>query len=169
MGRVVVVAGVVLGVTSGCAGGGGATPSPNVVVLPPASATGPAPSASTAPTVAVEAPVEDAHGCLGKCRGSAPAALSSALQGRAAATRRCYNEALRSDPKVVGKMRVRVRVGADGSVCSTDVVASDMPTTMDECARGVLGKGPYPAPNGGCIDAEVPMSFVPMNVPDAGP
>lgn len=168
MGRMGVVASVVLGVTSACAGSGGATSSPNVVVLPPASATAPAPSASTVPAVAVEAPVEDAHGCLGKCRGSAPPELSSALQVRAAASRRCYNEVLRSDPKVTGKMRVRVRVGADGTACSTDVVASDMPTTMDECARGMLGKGPYPAPSGGCIDAEVPMSFVPMTV-DAGP
>jgi hypothetical protein len=30
------------------------------------------------------------------------------------------------------------------------------------CAANVFRNGTYPAPAGGCVDANVPMSFVPM-------
>jgi hypothetical protein len=87
---------------------------------------------------------------------------------RGGQARPCYNRALGADRSLRGKMRVRVRVMADGSVCEAHVVASDMPAEMNACVTQVLGGSAYPPPAGGCLDAEVPLSFEPQGG-DAGP
>jgi hypothetical protein len=55
---------------------------------------------------------------------------------------------------------VRLRVGADGSLCSSaSVKTSDMPADVNDCLLGLFERQAYPAPSGGCLDAEVPMVF----------
>jgi hypothetical protein len=65
-------------------------------------------------------------------------------------------------------MSVTVRVGQDGSVCSLDVLDSTMPADMVDCVLAVFKSASYPAPDGGCINATVPMAFKPQ-VPQSGP
>lgn len=119
-------------------------------------------SATTAPSdtsVPDAAPAADPRACLGKCQGRALPELGVALQARAAEGRRCYTEALRANPTLEGRTRVSLRIGADGSVCSAAVKTSDMPADVNDCLLGLLRRQTYPAPSGGCIDAEVPLSF----------
>jgi hypothetical protein len=87
---------------------------------------------------------------------------------RGGQARPCYNRALGGDRSLRGKMRVHVRVLGDGSVCEARVVTSDMPAEMNACVTQVLGGSGYPAPSGGCIDVEVPLSFEPQSGGDAG-
>ena len=102
-------------------------------------------------------------GCDGKCVGSAPPELGQALQVRGAMARRCYNQALASDPSLKGHVTISVRVGPTGNVCSADVAANDMGSpSVATCAANVFRSGAYPAPRGGCVVASVPLSFVPM-------
>jgi hypothetical protein len=103
-------------------------------------------------------------GCEGKCVGTAPPELGQALQARAAQSRRCYNEALARDSSLRGHVSVAVRIGTSGNVCSVNVTANDMGTAgVANCAANIfMRSGGYPSPRGGCVDATVPMSFVPQ-------
>lgn len=105
-----------------------------------------------------------AGGCEGKCGGSSPPELAQALQVRAAQARRCYNQALTQDNSLRGHVSIAVRVGPSGNVCSATVAANDMGTpSVANCAANIFrSSGTLPAPRGGCIDANVPMSFVPQ-------
>lgn len=103
-------------------------------------------------------------GCDAKqCTGKAPAELGQALQVRANQARRCYNSALSADPSLKGHVTVAVRVGSGGNVCSASVASNDMGSPgVGQCAANVFRNGSYPAPAGGCVDATVPLAFVPM-------
>jgi hypothetical protein len=58
---------------------------------------------------------------------------------------------------------VSVRVGPSGNVCSASVAANDMGSgNVAACAANIFRNASYPAPRGGCVDATVPMSFVPQ-------
>jgi hypothetical protein len=105
-----------------------------------------------------------AGGCEGKCAGTAPPELGQALQVRAAQARRCYNQALASDSSLKGHVTVAVRIGPTGGVCSATVAANDMGSPgVANCALNIFRASTgYPSPHGGCVDATVPMSFVPQ-------
>jgi hypothetical protein len=105
-----------------------------------------------------------AAGCDGKCFGHAPPELGQALQVRAAQARRCYNQALASDSSLKGHVTVSVRIGPSGNVCSATVASNDMGSVgVANCAANLFRNvGSYPSPRGGCVDATVPMSFVPQ-------
>jgi hypothetical protein len=105
-----------------------------------------------------------AAGCDGKCLGQAPPELGQALQVRAAQARRCYNQALASDSSLKGHVTVSVRIGPGGNVCSATVASNDMGSAgVANCAANLFRNvGSYPSPRGGCVDATVPMSFVPQ-------
>jgi hypothetical protein len=102
--------------------------------------------------------------CDGKCTGTATPELESALQVRAAQARRCYNQALASDSSLRGHVSIAVRIGPTGSVCSANVAANDMGSpVVANCAANMLrSSAGYPAPRGGCVEANVPLSFVPQ-------
>jgi len=103
-------------------------------------------------------------GCDGKCsQAYASAELGQALQVRANQARRCYNAALAQDPSIKGHVSIAVRVGPGGNVCSASVASNDMGSPgVANCAANMFRSGSYPAPHGGCIDANVPLSFVPL-------
>ncbi len=103
-------------------------------------------------------------GCDGKCVGSAPPELGQALQARAQSARRCYNQALAQDSSLKGHVTVSVRIGPTGNVCSAAVATNDMGSgNVANCAANIFrASGNYPSPHGGCVDATVPLSFVPQ-------
>ena len=102
-------------------------------------------------------------GCDSKCSGSAPPELAQALQVRGMRARRCYEAALNNDSSLKGHMSIAVKIGTSGNVCSANVASSDMGNAqVAACAANMFRSGAYPAPRGGCVDATVPLSFVPM-------
>jgi hypothetical protein len=105
-----------------------------------------------------------AGGCEAKCTGTAPPELGQSLQVRAAQARRCYNSALASDSTLKGHVTIAVKVGPSGNVCGVSVAGNDMGSpNVANCAANIFRSvGSYPAPRGGCVDATVPMSFVPQ-------
>jgi hypothetical protein len=105
-----------------------------------------------------------AGGCTETCSGKAPPELASVVQVRAQQARRCYNQALASDSSLKGKVRIELRIGPSGNVCSANVTANDMgsPTVANCVANMLRSSGGYPPPRGGCVAYEVPLSFVPQ-------
>jgi hypothetical protein len=97
--------------------------------------------------------------CGGTCKGEASGALSSALRARAQSAQGCYNRALRTS-EVSGSMTVSVQVGPSGQVCSASL--SNDTVHSSEVASCVLGRfrgQTFPPPTGGCIVANIPISF----------
>jgi hypothetical protein len=134
-------------------------PNPKLDDIPPPPPPDTTPDGGSGPHVVYVA----GGGCEGKCTGTAPAELGQALQVRAAQARRCYNQALGNDSTLHGHVTVSVRVGPAGNVCSAAVAANDMGSpSVANCAANIFRSASYPAPRGGCVDATVPMSFVPQ-------
>jgi hypothetical protein len=100
--------------------------------------------------------------CAGKCTGLATPALQSALSGRAGSARGCYERALRVNSMLQGKLVVNVRVDPSGGVCATSIAQDGVHSAeVASCVLGMFRGQRFPAPSGGCIDVNVPMSFVP--------
>jgi outer membrane biosynthesis protein TonB len=120
-------------------------------------------SAETKPTGPRIIYVQNA-GCDGKCAGKPSADLGPALQVRAAQARRCYNSALAQDSSLKGKVTIAVRIGPSGNVCSAAVASNDMGSpNVANCAANIFrASGGFPSPHGGCVEATVPMNFVPQ-------
>ncbi len=115
---------------------------------------GPAPRVVYAPTA----------GCDGTCsdKYSTPE-LAQALQVRASQARVCYNQALAQDSTLKGRVSLGVRIGPGGNVCSVSVDKNDMGTAaVANCAANKFRNAQYPAPKGGCVNANIPLSFVPQ-------
>ncbi len=144
----------------------------------------PAPVASAAPSnpkledIPLPPPVEEvpeaapppkvvyvpSGGCEAKCTGTAPPELAQALQVRGQQARRCYNSALAQDSSLKGHVTIHVKVAPNGNLCSANILANDMGTTaVAACATNIFrANSSYPAPHGGCVEADVPLAFVPQ-------
>lgn len=113
-----------------------------------------------AKTAAVKTPGVDP--CAGPCRGSASAGLTQALSARAGSSRSCYERALQTNEGLQGKLVVQVRVDPSGRVCSTKLAEDGIGSqTVSSCVLGTFRGAKLPPPTGGCLDVNVPMSFVP--------
>lgn len=97
--------------------------------------------------------------CGGKCVGASTAALSEKLRGTAQSAQGCYNRALRTG-EASGSLTVSVQVGPNGSVCGASI--SNDTVNSGEISSCVLSKfrgAQFPAPEGGCLTANIPISF----------
>lgn len=100
-------------------------------------------------------------GCAGACKGSVSVELQSALRAKAGAARTCYERALRQNAMLQGRMTVSVRVSPEGNTCGASVVSDGLgDPAVSSCVARVMRSGSLPAPTGGCVDVQVPLSFV---------
>jgi len=126
---------------------------------PPPAPTETKPQQKTVPAKATGSVAAGA--CGGECTGAASPALRSALSARAGAARRCYERALRQNGILEGRMTIGVRVGSSGRVCSASVVSNSLgDPSVASCVVGLMRSANLPAATGGCVDVQVPMSFV---------
>ena len=141
------------------------TPPPAPFDLPP-----PPPEEDAAAEAGADATAKRPTGPLGggacnsPCQGSDTPALSSALRGTAGAARGCYERALRTNSMLQGRLRVAVRVGSNGSVCSASITEDALHSPeVSSCVLGLFRGKPFPPPSGGsCLDVNIPVSFTPQ-------
>jgi len=100
--------------------------------------------------------------CSATCKGDAPAALRGALAGAAGSVRGCYERALRQNQMLQGKLLVSVKVGAQGNPCGASLASDTLGDgAVASCVLQKFRSGMFPAPIGGCVDVQVPISFMP--------
>jgi hypothetical protein len=100
--------------------------------------------------------------CDDKCAGAATPALAEMLSNVARRSRRCYEAELAKSPQLSGKILVEVKVDAAGALCAVDVPASE-PALKDvaACTKKTFEDArDLPAPEGGCLIARVPITYV---------
>jgi hypothetical protein len=97
------------------------------------------------------------------CTGTSTQELETQLGYRAHQAHRCYENALAQDATLKGHVTLKVRVASNGAVCAASVVANDM--GIDSVANCVANtfraSRSFPPPKGNCVDANVPVSFIP--------
>lgn len=97
--------------------------------------------------------------CGGSCSGETTGALSAALRARAQSAQGCYQRALRTS-EVSGSMTVSVQVGPSGQVCSASLANDSVHSSeISSCVLGRFRGQSFPPPSGGCIVANIPISF----------
>jgi hypothetical protein len=98
-------------------------------------------------------------GCGSKCEGTMSGALQAALVGKAQTAQGCYQRALRTSD-VSGSMTVSVQVSNTGSVCNVSIANDTLHSAeVSSCVLGRFRGQSLPPPNGGCITANIPISF----------
>lgn len=103
-----------------------------------------------------------AGGCAAVCKGDAPAGLRSELGGAASSVRGCYERALRQNAMLQGKLVVSVKVGPQGSTCSAALTSDTLGDPgVSTCVLQQFRTRKFSAPVGGCVDVNVPISFMP--------
>ncbi len=99
-------------------------------------------------------------GCSSPCKGTAGGDLVSALSARAAGSRSCYNNALRRNPNLEGKMTVNLRVSPSGAVCSVSTSNNSLgDPAVASCVSAQFRATQFPKPQGGCVDMAAPLNF----------
>jgi hypothetical protein len=100
--------------------------------------------------------------CQPPCKGKVTGTLQAALRGRAGQARRCYERALRLNPSLQGRMTINVTVGSNGQVCSASIGSNSLGDhSVATCVVGSFQGAQLPPPQGGCVNAAVPVNFVP--------
>jgi len=100
-------------------------------------------------------------GCSGVCQGQLTAAGESALRAKGGQARGCYNRALRQNATLSGKLGLKVRIGPSGNVCSLQVTEDTLEdASVTTCVTQMYRAGKFPAPQGGCVEAQIPLNFV---------
>lgn len=136
---------------------GGRNLDDEIPLPPPVPEAGPEPvkKAAARPTINSQCDVK-------QCSGSAGPELEKALQLRVRQAHRCYDTALEQDATLRGKVTLAVRVGANGQVCSARVASNEMGSSqVASCVTGFFRGASFPLPKGGCIDANIPINFIP--------
>jgi hypothetical protein len=100
--------------------------------------------------------------CSGTCKGTAPGALQGALGAAAGGARGCYERALRQNAMLQGKLVVAVKVGPSGAPCGASIASDTLgDPSISACVLQKFRSRTFPAPVGGCVDVQVPISFKP--------
>jgi hypothetical protein len=128
----------------------------------------PPPSASSAPSVVTKkAPAKFDSGCptCGNCQGTEAAGFRGALAGRASLAQRCYEKALGTQEQLTGKLTVGLCVGVGGQVCSAGIETDSLGSPLvSQCVLNIYRATTFPSPKNGCVQAQVPLNFVPKKL-----
>jgi hypothetical protein len=82
------------------------------------------------------------------------------LAFRAKAAHKCYDQALASDSTLSGGVTIALRIGTNGLPCSSGVASNSTGNAaVGQCIANSMRNGAYPAPKGGCVDVNVPISL----------
>jgi hypothetical protein len=134
------------------------------VTPPPPPPPEPEPSASASASAAPAAKAaRSGGGCSATCNGEVGNQLKVYVAGRAAQGRKCYERALLQNAALKGHMKVQLRVGAQGQLCSSSIVGDELNDPgLSMCIQQLFRNSVFPAPQAGCVDVAVPLSFVPQ-------
>jgi hypothetical protein len=101
--------------------------------------------------------------CASPCDGITDGVFQASLRQKAGLARHCYDVSLRQNSSLQGKLTVRVRVGSDGKACDASIAVDGLhDPALNKCVVKQFEQSTYPTPRGGCVDAEVPLNFVPQ-------
>jgi hypothetical protein len=100
--------------------------------------------------------------CTAACKGEVTPVLRAQLGSTAGSVRGCYERALRQNQMLQGKLVVAVKIGQHGQACGASLASDTLgDPAVASCVLQKFRSGTFPAPVGGCVDVNVPISFMP--------
>jgi len=103
-------------------------------------------------------------GCstCGKCTGDPAPSFSAVLRARASQAQRCYEKALSQQEGLQGRLTVNLCVGVGGAVCGSSISNDSLGSPLvSQCVLNIYRATTFPSPKNGCVDAQVPLNFLP--------
>jgi len=96
------------------------------------------------------------------CTGQATQELATELRQRGEASRSCYEQALRENKSLTGRMLVEATYMADGTSRDVKLVSDEVGyPTMAGCVLGLFDAPVQSAPMGDCVVIRIPLYFKP--------
>ena len=89
-----------------------------------------------------------------------PSLVSKEVRARIGAIKACYERALKRNPNLSGKVKVRWTITAAGTVSAVDIEEDSMgDSEVSSCIKGLVSRWRFPAPSGGSVDVVYPFVF----------
>lgn len=89
-----------------------------------------------------------------------PSLVSKEVRTRLGAIKGCYERALKRNPSLSGKIKVRWTITAAGTVSSVEIEEDSMGDgEVSSCIKGLVSRWRFPAPSGGSVDVVYPFVF----------
>jgi hypothetical protein len=107
--------------------------------------------------------------CSHECTGAGSPDLVPAIRERASEARLCYDRALRENPRLAGKVQLRIRIAPAGAVCGVKIEKDTLGSPWMARCLEELFKIPFrAAPADGCVETVVPLAFESREAADGG-
>lgn len=141
-----------------------ATPVPDQVLPPPPPIASVVDAGGSSPEPTKKSAVQSTFcATCGSCSGTPAPNFQSIVRGRAGAAQRCYEKALSQQDALQGKLTVNLCVGVGGGVCGASISSDSLGSPMvSQCVLNIFRATVFPSPKNGCVDAQVPLNFVPQ-------
>jgi len=89
-----------------------------------------------------------------------PSLVSKEVRTRIGAIKACYERALKRNPNLSGKVKVRWTITAAGTVSAVEIEEDSMgDSEVSSCIKGLVTRWRFPAPSGGSVDVVYPFVF----------
>ena len=89
-----------------------------------------------------------------------PALVSKEVRARIGAVKACYERALKRNPNLSGKVKVRWTITAAGTVSGVDIADDTMgDSEVSSCIKQLVARWRFPAPSNGSVEVEFPFVF----------
>jgi len=91
-----------------------------------------------------------------------PKAITAAIKRRLAGIKRCYEQQLKRNPKLAGKIVVTFVINSSGKVSEAYVESNSMgDSAVAQCILGLIRRVRFPKPDDGTVQASFPFVFTP--------
>jgi hypothetical protein len=90
-----------------------------------------------------------------------PAVIQQVVRAKFDVLRRCYEDGLRRDPELTGRVVVRFVIGRDGSVTNSSGGGDIPDDQVQTCVAAAIGELVFPPPAGGIVTVSYPFVFTP--------
>ena len=89
-----------------------------------------------------------------------PALVSKEVRARIGAVKACYERALKRNPNLSGKVKVRWTITAAGTVSGVDIADDTMgDSEVSSCIKQLVARWRFPEPSNGSVEVEFPFVF----------
>lgn len=89
-----------------------------------------------------------------------PSLVSKEVRTRIGAIKACYERALKRNPNLSGKVKVRWTITAAGTVSVVEIEEDSLgDAEVSSCIKGLVSRWRFPAPSGGSVDVVYPFVF----------
>ena len=87
--------------------------------------------------------------------------IARVIRRQSSAIQRCYENELKRNPELAGKLEIEITIGEDGRVKDADVLTNTLGSgAVAKCATSRIKRWRFPKPDGGSVTFVAPFNFI---------